>query len=37
MPKVKCDLTSGSTTSEADLAFPVGPTNVEDKVTPDPT
>lgn len=34
MPEVKCGLTSGSTISEADLGFPVRPTNVEDKVFP---
>lgn len=27
MPKVKCSLTNGSTISEADLGFLVGPTN----------
>lgn len=34
MLRVKCVWTSGSTISEADLGFPVGPTNGEDKVPP---
>lgn len=36
MPKVKRGLKRGSTISEADLSFPVGPANGEDKVTPEP-
>lgn len=37
MPKVRRGLISGSPASEADLGFPLGPTNGEDKVTPDST